>query len=120
MLGESAIITALLLILILALLRAKRKKWALATLPLMLVPAVNCLIRPVCGMINTDMTFEISMWVLLIAVMVSCVWVGFLTATLLNRRKTRAFYMTGCVLFNFLLAGAFVFDYYKSFGLLTM
>lgn len=118
MLGESAIITALMLIVILALLRAKRKKWALATLPLMLVPAVNCLISPVCSMINTDMTFEISVWVLLIAVMLSCVWVGFLTATLLNRRKARALYMTGCVLFNFLLAGAFIFDYYKSFGLL--
>ena len=104
MLGESAIVTALLLILVLALVRAKRKKWAMATLPLMLVPAVNCLIKPVCGMINTDFTFEISVWVL--------------TATLLNRRKTRALYMTGCVLFNFILAGAFVFDYYKSFGLL--
>ncbi|MCM1299532.1 MAG: hypothetical protein NC203_11340 [Firmicutes bacterium] len=118
MLGESAIITALLLILILALVRSKRRNWAAATLPLMLVPAVNCLIKPICDMINTDFTFEISVWVLLIAVMVSCVWVGFLTATLLNRRKTRAFYMIGCVLFNFILAGAFVFDYYKSFGLL--
>lgn len=116
MLGESAIITGLLLVLTLALLRAKRKKWAMATLPLIVVPAANCLIQPVCSMINTDFTFEISVWVLLIAVMASCTWVGFYAATQLNRRKMRAFYMVGCVLFNFILAGAFVYDYYESFG----
>lgn len=118
MLGESVIITSLLLIIVLGLIRAKRRNWATATLPLMVVPSVNCLIKPVCDAINTTFTFDISVWALLIAVMVSCVWVGFLTGTLLNKRKYRVLYMIGCILFNVLLAGTFIFDYYKSFGFL--
>ena len=61
MIGESIIITALLFIIVMALLKSKRKKWAVATLPLMLLPAVNSLAKPFCVLVlKIDFTFVIA------------------------------------------------------------
>ncbi|HBH95861.1 MAG TPA: hypothetical protein DDX91_08905 [Ruminococcaceae bacterium] len=115
MVGESIIITALLFIIVMALLKSKRKKWAVATLPVMLLPAVNSMAKPFCVLVlKTDFTFVIAVWTILIAVMASCIWTGFLTATLLNKRKTRLAYLFGCTAFNIILAAAFMWDHYHA------
>ena len=117
MIGESIIITALLLIIIITLLKSKRKKWAVATLPVMLLPAVNAMSKPFCVLVlRIDFTFVIAVWTILIAVMASCIWTGFLTATLLNRRKTRLAYLFGCTAFNIILAAAFMWNHYHALG----
>ena len=115
MIGESIIITALLFIIVMALLKSKRKKWAVATLPLMLLPAVHSLAKPFCVLVlKIDFTFVIAVWTILVAVMASCIWTGFLTATLLNKRKTRLAYLFGCTAFNIVLAAAFMWDHYHA------
>lgn len=115
MIGESIIITALLFIIVMAMLKSKRKNWAVATLPVMLLPAINAVAKPFCVFVlKVDFTFVIAVWTILIAVMASCIWTGFLTATLLHRRKTRLAYLFGCTAFNIILAAAFMWDHYHA------
>lgn len=117
MIGESIIITALLLIIVITLLKSKRKKWAVATLPVMLLPAINAVAKPFCVFaLKIDFTFVIAVWTILIAVMASCIWTGFLTATLLNKRKTRLAYLFGCTVFNIILAAVFMWNHYHALG----
>lgn len=117
MVGESAIITLLLAIMAIGLVRSKRKKWAVSTLPLMLLPAVNCIAKPVCVFVlGIEFTFVIAVWTILIAVMASCIWIGFLTAAYLNKRKMRIVYMMSCTVFNIVLAAAFMWNHYHSLG----
>lgn len=115
MIGESVIITALLLIVVIAMLRSKRKKWAIATLPIMLLPVINAIAKPFCVLVlKVDFTFVIAVWTILVSVMASCIWVGFLSATLLNKRKTRLVYLFGTTAFNIILAAAFMWDHYHA------
>lgn len=117
MVGESIIITILLSIMTVSLIRSKRKRWAVATLPLMLLPAVNSVAKPFCVFVlGIDFTFVIAVWTILIAVMASCIWIGFLTAIYLNRRKMRIVYMLSCTAFNIILAAAFMWDHYHALG----
>ncbi len=117
MIGESFIITMLLLIVALGLVRSKRKNWALATLPLILLPAVNAVAKPFCMFVlDIEFTFVIAVWTILIAVMASCIWIGFLTATFLNKRKSRLIYMLGCTGFNIIIAAAFMWNHYHALG----
>lgn len=99
------------------LVRAKRKRWAVATLPLMLLPAVNSVAKPMCVFIlDIEFTFVIAVWTILIAVMASCIWIGFLTAIYLNKRKNRVVYMLSCTIFNIILAAAFMWNHYHALG----
>lgn len=115
MIGESVIITALLLIVVIAMLRSKRKKWAIATLPVMLLPFINAIAKPFCVLVlKVDFTFVIAVWTILVSVMASCIWIGFLSATLLHKRKTRLAYLFGSTGFNIILAAAFMWDHYHA------
>ncbi len=117
MIGESVIITALLLILVAGMLKSKRKNWAAAILPLILLPAANAAAKPFCLLVlKIDFTFIIAVWTILISVMASCIWIGFLTATILNKRKSRLVYLFGCTAFNIVLAAVFMWDHYHSIG----
>lgn len=115
--GESVIITTLLVIMAFSLVRAKRKRWAVATLPLMLLPAANSVAKPFCIFIlGIEFTFVIAVWTILIAVMASCIWIGFLTAIYLSKRKNRIVYMMGCTVFNIVLAATFMWNHYHTLG----
>lgn len=118
MVGECAVITVLLLFAILALLRYKRKKWAVATLPLTVVPFVNVVTYMVCEeLAGIDYSFLASLIVIMTAMVISCTWIGFLTATLLQKRKYRTAYFTGCFAFNILLAVILLLDHYAELPL---
>ena len=113
MAGESFIITCLLTIAAASLLRAKRKKWAIATLPLMVLPAVNTLVGFVTKVIlEVQLNFVTEMCIIMGALIVSCTWTGFLTATLLHRRKARLPYMICSIAFDVILAAVFIRYYY--------
>lgn len=100
-----------------SLVRSKRKRWAAATLPLLLLPAVNSVAKPFCVFVlGIDFTFVIAVWTILIAVMASCIWIGFLTAVYLNKRKNRVVYMLSCTAFNIVLAAAFMWNHYHALG----
>ena len=115
MVGESSVITVLLLFAAFALLRAKRKKWAIATLPLTVVPFVNVMAKVVCEhLLNIKYTFLEALIVIMTAMVISCTWIGFLTATLLQKRKYRTAYLMGCFAFNILLAVILLLDHYAK------
>ncbi len=115
MIGESFIITGLLLIASASLFRAKRKKWAIATLPLTVLPAVNALVGFMTGVVmKVKLNFVTEMCIIMGALIVCCTWTGFLTATLLNKRKARLPYMIGSIAFDVILAAVFIHHYYVA------
>ncbi|MCH5199859.1 MAG: hypothetical protein J1F60_02775 [Oscillospiraceae bacterium] len=118
MVGECAVITVLLLFAAFALIRYKRRKWAIATLPLTVVPFVNVMAYMICKeLLGIDYTFFASLVVIMTAMVVSCTWIGFLTATLLQKRKLRTAYFMGCIAFNILLAVILLLDHYAELPL---
>lgn len=115
MAGECAVITVLLLFAVFALIRAKRKKWAIATLPLAVLPFVNVTVKLFSEkLLGIDYTFVIALTVIATAMVISCTWIGFLTATLLQKRKYRMTYLSGCIAFNILLAVILLVDHYHE------
>lgn len=117
MTGESFIITCLLIIASASLFRAKRKKWAVAVIPLAVLPAVNALVGFVTKVVlDVTLNFVTEVCIIMGALVVSCTWIGFLTATLLNRRKARIPYMAGSIAFDILLAAVFMGHYYSVLG----
>lgn len=118
MAGESLIITGLLIIASASLFRAKRKKWALAVIPLAVLPAVNALAGFIAKVVlKVTFNFVTEVCIIMGALIVSCTWIGFLTATLLNRRKAGVPYMAGSIAFNILLAAVFLGHYYLVLGI---
>ena len=119
MAGECAVITVLLLFAAFALMRAKRRKWAIATLPLAVMPFVNVMAKVVSEeILGIGYTFIVALIVIATAMVVSCTWIGFLTATLLQKRKYRTTYMAGCIAFNILLSVILLLDYYAELPLI--
>ena len=118
MVGECAVITVLLLFAAFALIRYKRRKWAIATLPLTVVPFVNVMAYEVCEeLLSINYTFLAALIVIMTAMVFSCTWIGFLTATLLQKRKYRTAYLMGCFAFNILLAVILLLDLYNELPL---
>ena len=62
--------------------------------------------------LKVKLNFVTEMCIIMGALIVSCTWIGFLTATLLNRRKARLPYMIGSIAFNVILAAVFIHHYY--------
>lgn len=119
MAGECAVITVLLLFAAFALIRAKRRKWAIATLPLAIIPFVNVMAKLFTETVmGRDYTFVISLVVIMTSMVISCTWIGFLTATLLQKRKLRTSYLLGSVVFNIILAVVLLVDYYMELPLI--
>ena len=118
MAGECAVITALLLFAVFALMRAKRKKWAIATLPLAVMPFANFAAYRTMDILGVGYTFVAALIVIAIATVISCTWIGFLTATLLQKRKYRGTYLAGCIAFNILLSVILLLDYYAELPLI--
>lgn len=117
MIGESFIITGLLLIASASLLRAKRKKWAIAVIPLVVLPAVNALVGLFSKVVfDVTLNFVTEVCIIMGALIFSCTWIGFLTATLLNRRKEGVSYMAGSIAFDIVLAAVFMGHYYSVLG----
>ena len=119
MAGECAVITVLLLFAAFALIRAKRRKWAIATLPLAVMPFVNVMAKVISeDILGIGYTFVVALIVIAIATVISCTWIGFLTATLLQKRKYRGAYLAGCIAFNVILAAILLLDYYTDLPLI--
>ena len=119
MAGECAVITVLLLFAAFALIRAKRRKWAIATLPLAVMPFVNVMAKVISeDVLGVSYTFVAALMVIATAMVISCTWIGFLTATLLQKRKYRMTYLAGCIAFNILLTVILLADYYTELPLI--
>lgn len=105
---ECAVISGLFMIFIAVFICTKRRQWAWATLPLLLVPltdfTIECLLKQA---FNVDVTVFGSVLALVIAVAVSAAWIG-LYAGHLDHKRYKASYIGITNLFNVALAAIII------------
>lgn len=105
---ECAVISGLFVIFIAVFLYTKRKQWALATLPLLLVPLTDVTIEYLLKKVfNVDVTVFGGILALVIAVAVSAAWVGFFAGHL-DHKRYKATYISITNLFNVALAAIII------------
>lgn len=114
MVYQSLVITILLFFFVFACMRTKRRVWAGATLPIIVVPCVNCTCYFIVAVVmGLEYNFYFASLVILIALAISCTWVGFYCAMALPKKKSKTVYMIITILFNLILSFILVLDYYN-------
>ena len=107
---ECGAITGIFLLFVLIFYKSKRKEWALATLPLMLVPLTDFVVEQiVVKMLKVEVTAFGGILALVIAVAVSAAWIG-ASASLLKHKRTKATYIGISNAFNIALAAILIND----------
>ena len=107
---ECGAITGIFLLFVIIFFRSKRKEWAIATFPLMLVPITDFVLEIiVVRMLNVQVTAFGGILTLLIAVAASAAWVG-AAAGLLKHKRTKATYIGISNAFNIALAAILIND----------
>ena len=105
---ECGVITAMFVVIVLVFFRKKRKFWALATLPLTLVPFTQFVMQ---FLVVDALGAQIGPFgrtlALLIAVAISCVWIGAVAGGMKNNKK-RVTYVGITNVFNVILAAILV------------
>ena len=113
MIIEYLVIFAIMLVLVI-IYSKNNKKYAIATIPLLVLPGTNILAYLFSDPIASIIPFEhITVYTVmnLLAVMVSTLLVGIWSAKF-KRRSTKIGYITMCLLFNVILALIFVYNQY--------
>lgn len=101
---ECAVISGILLLMSVIFWRRHRIQWVWATLPLMLVPlSYFVTISVISHLMDIDVNVLAVVVVLIAAVGISCVWLGFVSNGF-KSKKTRVSYITIANLFNIALA----------------
>ena len=110
---ECGVITILLLFLIGAFLRTRRNKWALATLPLLSVPATHMASIFIMGtVLGLEITLAMAAIPVIIALVAGCTWIGFYCAIQLQKKKSRITYLSVTIGFNIILSLILIGSYY--------
>lgn len=84
--------------------RAKRKRWAVATLPFAVVPAVNAIAERVFEALGYHYNMLAATIWIAVALVASCIWIGICTIFVFNRKGYRVWYVLIGVGFNLILA----------------
>ncbi len=117
---ECGVITALFAVIVIVFFRRKRKFWALATLPLMLVPFTNFVMEfLVVGTFGAQIGPFGKTLALIIAVAISCVWIGAVAGGMKNNKK-RVTYVGITNVFNVLLAAILAHNILSGTVLVTV
>lgn len=107
---ECAVIAGFFLIFIAVFLCTKHRKWAWATLPLLLVPLTVCVIEYLLiSALKMEVTVFGGVLALVIAVAISAAWIG-LYAGHLGHKRYKASYIVTTNLFNVVLAAIIISD----------
>lgn len=107
---ECAVIAGLFAIFFVAFLRAKRKIWALAMLPLLLVPLTDVVIEYlIISAMKINVTAFGAILALVIAVAISAAWIGFYAGKL-DQKRYKATYIGITNAFNVALAAIIIAD----------
>ena len=111
---ECGIIAAMFTIMSVGFFIKKRKRWAFATLPLVLVPLVEFILDfVVADAFSINVSPFIRIIGLVIAVAVSCVWIGFVSVDMKHKSK-RFTYIGTTYVFNVLLAAILIYNIMKE------
>ncbi len=120
--GVCLVIAIILSGLTIGFIRAKRLNWALAVLPLGIVPLVTGVGMLIAEyIIHSDHTFILPMVLVMSSLVVSSIWIGFASGTLnlIKTKKLRAYYIALSVAFVFTLSIIILIKYYRYFEALA-
>ncbi len=107
---ECIVITGIFFLFVIVFFRSKRKEWAIATLPLTLVPLTDVVLELVLARIfKIEVTAFGGILALVIAVAASAAWVG-AAAGSLKHKRTKATYIGISNAFNIALAAILIND----------
>lgn len=107
---ECGVIAAMFAIIVVLFFRRKRKLWAFATFPLMLVPLCEFILDLVLiELFSLNFGPFARMVGLVIAVAASCAWIGFVSVGMKHRKK-RITYIAITNVFNILLAVILIYN----------
>lgn len=113
---ECIVITGIFILFVIVFFRSKRKEWAIATLPLTLVPFTDFVLELIVARwFKVEVTAFGGILSLLIAVAVSAAWVG-AAAGSLKHKRTKATYIGISNAFNIALAAILINDILVSAG----
>lgn len=107
---ECCVITGIFVLFVIVFFRSKRKEWAIATLPLTLVPLTDFVLELVVArMLKVEVTAFGGILALVIAVAFSAAWIG-AAASPLKHKRTKATYIGIANAFNIALAAILIND----------
>lgn len=107
---ECGAITGIFILFVIIFFRTKRKEWALATLPLLIVPLSDFVLEIlIVKAFKIEVTAFGGILVLVIAVAISAAWIG-AAAGLLKHKRTKATYIGISNAFNVALAAILIND----------
>lgn len=110
---ECLVITLILGAIVFSFARADRIRWVLATIPLGILPFVNCVASFVCtSFLGYELPNNVAVMILLLAVMASCVWIG-IASGFLRTNRMRIPYICVGISFNVVL-GLILLNFYMS------
>ena len=107
---ECAVITAIFIVFAVIFIRRHHKQWAFATLPLMLVPFTELVMEILfVKVFKMSVSVYWAIFALIVAVAVSCAWIGLMSGGMKNRR-TKVYYIVITNAFNVLLAAILCYN----------
>lgn len=113
---ECVVITLILLAIIFSFAHANRIRWVIATVPIAILPCANSLASVIyTQFIGIEMPKEVAIAVILIAAMVSCIWIG-IASTMLHTKRMKFPYIVVGFLFNIVL-GMILVNHYFNFAI---
>lgn len=116
MLVECFVICGLIFVVVLGYMRAKKRNYALATLPLLILPLANVLSYYVSGGLANALPFDkftVYAGINVISALVSSCLVGMMSAKF-SRRYTRAAYIFMSLVFNIVLAAILTYNMFET------
>lgn len=101
---ECVVITLIFAAVIFSFAHINRIKWVIATVPLCILPFANSVASVICNnILGVEMPRNIAFAVIIIAAMVSCIWVGIASGFLLTKRMKIPYVSVG-LMFNIVLS----------------
>lgn len=111
MVVESLAILILFLVMVVIFLRSKKRKYAILTLPLLIVPFSNILFNVVRDFFNFSTSLKPHMVVLIVALAIAVLAIGFF-ANAIKQKKTKLIYCVTCAGFTTILTVIFLHNLY--------
>ena len=113
---ECVVITLILLAIIFSFAHVNRIRWVIATVPIAILPCANSLASVIyTQFLGMEMPQSVAIAVILIAAMVSCIWIG-IASTMLHTKRMKIPYLVVGFLFNILLGLILVNHYMQCVG----
>ncbi|MBP3921853.1 MAG: hypothetical protein J6D27_02690 [Ruminiclostridium sp.] len=112
---ECVVITLILLAIIFSFAHVNRIRWVIATVPIAILPCANSLASVIyTQFLGIEMPKSVAVAVILIAAMVSCIWIG-IASTMLHTKRMKIPYLVVGFLFNIVL-GFILVNHYLQFA----